>query len=238
MKRTMTKFEKETGIHFTTKHSGKMEGMVGLSTSVKVNHLCNCRKNIKGSICEHCFAETMNNQYGKSFQDCFIRNTKLLTENIIPVSEMPLLNVAFFRFESFGDLNNDIQVINYFNLCSANKNTRFALWTKNPGLIAMAIRKGYKKPSNLNIGLSSMFVNKVADPSRFPFVDFVFTVFTAEFAAENNVNVNCGAKQCLSCLKCYKGMNRNKTVVYINEILKDESKKYEKMLAKKRGLKA
>ena len=80
-----------------------------------------------------------------------------------------------------------------------------------------------------------MFVNRPADPVRygFDFIDFVFTVYSASYALENNININCGAKHCLTCLKCYKGMNRNKSVIYINEILKEESKYYYKELSKR-----
>jgi hypothetical protein len=109
----------------------------------------------------------------------------------------------YFRFESFGDLNNAIQVINYFNICKKNPGVKFALWTKNPDYIAEAIRAGHEKPENLNIVLSSLFLNKERK-TRYSFIDKVFTVYDPEFIQENKTEINCGAKNCFSCGLCYE----------------------------------
>ena len=215
MTRSISDFEKRYGVHFTVKHTGKMEGMISVSTSVLANKHCIKRRAVKGSICEKCFAASMMSRYS-NLEKCLEKNTEILTKEIIQVSEMPIINAAFFRFESFGDLNNDIQVINYFNMAKANKHTRFALWTKNPFYIYSAIKKGHNKPRNLVIILSSPFINTVADvPIIYNFVDKVFTVYDRETA--KNVNINCGARHCLSCLRCYK---KTRNVEYVNEILK------------------
>ena len=156
----------------------------------------------------------------KGLADCTSQNTEVLTKTIIPVLEWPILNYAYFRFEAFGDLNNETQVINYFNLCKRNPHTSFALWTKNPVFIKRAIASGYKKPKNIIIIYSSPMINANINSDNllktFPFIDKVFTVYDKTAIRENRIDVNCGARNCLECRKCY---TKNK-VFNIREQLK------------------
>lgn len=199
---TIKMFEKKYGIHFTLNHTGKMTGMASLSTSVIENPICAARARVPGSICEKCFAAAMMKRYGDDFRDCFKKNTEVLTNTIIPVKEWPLLNYRVFRLESFGDLQNAIQVINYFNFARRNPKTVFALWTKNPRFIDEAIRNGNRKPKNIIIIQSSCFIDK-EDEKAFDFIDKVFTVYSKPYIKENNVEINCGARNCLECGRCY-----------------------------------
>lgn len=199
---TIKNFEKKYGIHFTLNHTGKMYGMASLSTSVVENPICAKRAKVKGSICEKCFANNMFKMYGESFRDCFKKNTEVLTTTIIPVRDWPIINYRIFRLEAFGDLQNSIQVENYFNFCKRNPGTTFALWTKNPYFIYEAIRNGNSKPKNLIIIQSSCFINK-EDKKSFGFIDKVFTVYSKPYIKENNISINCGARNCLECGRCY-----------------------------------
>ena len=54
------------------------------------------------------------------------------------------------------------------------------------------------------------------DRERFWFVDHVFTVYDKKFIEENNIEINCGSRDCLGCQLCYHG----DTEFYINEKLK------------------
>ena len=204
-----------TGVGWTTNHTGKMEGMISLSTSVINNERCRKNAQIKGSVCEKCFAERMANMYGEKFRSKFERNQEILTAAVLPDEQIPIVNHVYARFEAFGDLNNDIQVINYFNICYKNPQTKFALWTKNPDFIAQAIKKGYRKPDNLQIILSSLFLNQVRR-TRYDFIDKVFTVYTPDYIQENDIDINCGARNCFSCGLCYNANG----VRYIHEKLK------------------
>ena len=229
---TFAAFFRKYGIHFTKKHSGKMETMWSLSTSVRLNKGCRERAKDKKSICSHCYADHMMDMYS-DLEKCVARNTEVLNNVIIPVEEWPEIKKPFFRFEAFGDLSSVTQVINYFNCCRKSPNCRFALWTKAPGFIAMAIKKGYAKPENLNIGVSSYYLNTEAATDRFPFVDFIFTVYDMKTALEKNININCGAKRCATCHKCYNAMDNGNGPMIINEMLKEEAKAYEKELGKR-----
>ena len=58
------------------------------------------------------------------------------------------------------------------------------------------------KPDNLIIIRSSMFINKAVKPGYW-FVDKTFTVYDKEYIKANQVDINCGARDCINCLKCY-----------------------------------
>lgn len=211
---TLNNSKKISGLHFTTKHNGKMEGMVSISTSVTTNERCQKNAQIKGSICEQCFAAKQMKVF-TNMEKPMVENQRILTSEILPLEKLPIINNLYFRFEAFGDLNNATQVKNYFNMCYKNPNVKFALWTKNPDFIQEAIEDGYEKPNNLNIVLSSLFINKERK-NIYPFVDKVFTVYDDNFIEENNVVINCGANNCFSCGLCYEKNN----VAIINEKLK------------------
>ena len=226
IKKIITMFSKEKDgnvLRFTTNHTGKMTGMYSLSTSTLLNPNCRDHAKVKGSICEKCYAETMlNNSFYRGLKKCVEHNTGILTTEVLKNENIPLINAHSFRFEAFGDLINETQVENYFNICKKNPETWFALWTKNPWIIDSAIKgRGLEKPENLIIIYSSPLINvKIqlsAMQKKFWFVDKVFTVYSDETEADKkNAIINCGKRNCLTCLKCY----RKNDITEINELLK------------------
>lgn len=210
----MRNSKKISGLHFTTNHNGKMAGMASISTSVTTNERCRKNAQIPGSICAKCFAAQQMKVF-PGMEAPMKRNQEILTGSILPDEKLPVINVLYFRFEAFGDLNNDIQVINYFNICKKNPQVKFALWTKNPDYIAAAIKAGHEKPENLNIILSSLFINKERK-TKYDFIDKIFTVYEPAYIEKENIEINCGARNCFSCGLCY---NKN-DVRIVNEKLK------------------
>ena len=205
---TIESFEEKYGIGFTTKHTGKMTGMISLSTSCELNPRCLERSKVSGSICEKCFAfvhfKRQTNNRPK-----FEQNTNALTTQDIKLEDVPMLNVHMLRFESFGDLINEQQVKNYFTIAKKNKVSKCALWTKNPDIIAKAIEAGEQKPSNLVIVYSSPMLNKEVPlekiKKKYSFIDKTFTVYSKDYLKDKPKNfVNCGERQCLQCGVCYK----------------------------------
>lgn len=211
---TLANAKKISGLHFTTKHTGKMAGMASISTAVTTNERCAKNAQVKGSICEKCFAAKQMKIF-PSMEKPMVENQRILTNEILPKEKIPIINNIYFRFEAFGDLNNEIQVINYFRICYKNPKVKFALWTKNPDFIAAAIRAGYEKPHNLNIVLSSLFINKERK-NTFDFVDKVFTVYDPQYIEQNEIEINCGARNCFGCGLCYE----KNGITVINEKLK------------------
>lgn len=217
-----TIFDAEHIINVCVNHTGKMAGMYSISTACTLNEYCIRRSKNPDSICANCFAQSMfkNPWYKWTLKRCE-HNTHVLTTSILDVDDLPLINAFAFRFESFGDLQNSTQCINYFNICRLNPRVTFALWTKNPFIIANAIRDGHAKPANLIIIYSSPLKDKPVSLAKiqsvFPFVDKVFTVWTTkDKAAKHNVSINCGARACLKCLRCYTNGGDNE----IAELLK------------------
>lgn len=211
---TLANAKKISGLHFTTKHTGKMAGMASISTAVTTNERCAKNAKIPGSICEKCFAAKQMKIF-PSMESPMVNNQRILTSEILPMEKLPIINNIYFRFEAFGDLNNATQVINYFRICYKNPRVKFALWTKNPDYIEAAINAGYEKPHNLNIVLSSLFINKERK-NTFDFVDKVFTVYDPQYIEQNEIEINCGARNCFGCGLCYE----KNGITVINEKLK------------------
>lgn len=198
--KSIQQFEKETGIKFNKNMSGKMEGITCLSTSNLCNKFCAARKNNPGSICSKCFADGTCKRYAALDKNMAV-NTDILTSRLFEIDEFPMINAMIFRLESFGDLNNALQCMNYFRLCKRNPGVRFALWTKNPNFVQQAIDAGESKPENLVILLSSHIIGKRADASRWPFIDKTFTVY--DKSQLDDQYINCGSRSCLTCQRCY-----------------------------------
>lgn len=212
------------GLHFTTNHSAKMAGVCSISTDINKNPICQMRQKNGVSICSKCFSAKMWNPTNGVYRKAVTKlsqNTDILTTRIIPISEMPKIDYNRFpicRIESFGDIQNPTQVINYFNLCKANPQIRFGFWTKNPGFIATAL-KYTTKPQNCNIVLSSFKLNKPAK-GNFDFIDKIFSVYDKETIQRENIDINCGARSCLLCQRCYKANPNGEKIEHIREMLK------------------
>ena len=189
--------------------SGKMYGIPSISTSVLENPICQKRREDKNSICSKCFAASTAKRYS-SLAKNLSSNLELLTSEVLPLDVLPrfipeLANIV--RFESFGDLADAKQAVNYLNIAKVNPGVRFALWTKNIAILAKAVEMVGGKPENIRIIYSSPIVNQAISVEKtkriFSFVDAVFTVYDKKYTAENNTEINCGAKSCITCRNCY-----------------------------------
>ncbi len=222
-------------IEITKNHTGKMEGMVSISTSVFMNE--NCKKNhlIKGSICEHCFSHTLSKMY-KELDQKNRRNTEILTKSVLPDEELPVFDPVKFplvRLESFGDLNNETQLINYINIVKKNPDCRFSLYTKMYKIV-LSYFSLHECPKNMNLVISSLFLNKPINPEPFyktgSFEEGqlkVFTVYDYDYLHDHpEATINCGSRNCRLCQRCY---SKNPTI-YVNEILKTDQRKSEMMI--------
>ncbi len=170
-------------------------------------------------ICAFCFSDEQQ-EFQTSMQLPLKRNFEIFNNGIIHSDWLPVLNCLYFRGESFGDYASKNAVINSFNVAAKNPLTNFTAWSKNLCFFHEAIQAGHKKPDNFKLVYSSAYINKVAMiPAKYEYiVDAVFTVFTEIYARKHNVMINCGARACLSCLRCYTGYNGK--IKYINELLK------------------
>lgn len=201
-------------VHISDSMSGKMTGIPSISTSCLVNPICQARMKDGDSICAHCFAQATLTRY-KAAGVAMESNYHLLSESVLPVDLLPVFaNVAIVRIESFGDVGTIEQAINYANICKVNPSVTFAWWSKNMSII----RKAFDivgKPDNAIMVESSEKLNHVKAPSN-GYVDKVFTVYDDATIESKKININCGARCCATCRRCYS----KETERGVNERLK------------------
>ena len=221
VKKEISNLQKDIENIITYKHEGKMSGMLSMSTPCSLNERCAKNAQIKGSICEKCYAQRLM-KMRKQLEEKLKKAMHILTTIELEKEDIPFINAAYFRFEAFGDLNNALQFKNYMTIAKYNKHCNFAIWTKNPDIIKTSLQiYGDIIPKNVIIIYSSLFINKYQDINKikeaYPFIEKIFTVYSSEdIAAENGCKINCGARHCATCLKCYK---HNK-IYQLNELLK------------------
>lgn len=203
-------------VYISENMSGKMAGFPSISTAVCCNKICKARATNPGSICAHCFAAATVARYS-ALRGHLVDNYELLTGRVLSLDELPIFTTRHpVRLESFGDLANRVQAVNYLNIARANPENVFTIWTKNPAFIDYAIETT-GKPANLICIISSENLNEITDASRWAWVDHVFTVYTPAHIEAAGVDINCGARDCGSCMKCYTVGN---PVYHISEKLK------------------
>lgn len=192
-------------------------------------------------VCIFCYANKAQ-QWQDGARNKFQANGEYLKE-LRPAEELPEPVPAFidgllpFRFEAEGDLLNTSHCRNYFRMTNKAeyKNVNFALWTKNPGFVWEAVKAEGGKPANLQIVLSSCYVNKpdirifekynALCMARFgyPLFNKLFTVWTEKGIAKTEQVFNCCGsegnrdRKCKNCLNCYKTKNYN---TFVNELLR------------------
>ena len=199
--------------------TGKMAGMSAITSSMLCNEHCQKLSKITGSVCEKCYTKKYLS-CRPSVEKCYEDNTKLLTESIIPMKQLPFVNAAMCRLETFGDIVNATHLQNYINLIKKNNHCTFSLFTKNYTVLFNYFKE-HKQPKNLSIVISSLLLNQPFDISILTGTNLtnvkIFTVYTKTYAKSNGVIINCGKNRCIDCRRCY---TKNKTPIYVSELLK------------------
>lgn len=157
------------------------------------------------SICGFCFADAQQS-YQRDMIDPLTHNAEILNGGIIHPDWLPVMNNIYFRIESFGDVSTVNACINILHMIARNRETDVAVWSKNVSLYRQAFRI-VGKPDNMIFVKSLEMVNTIPDPETDPDADIVdkwFAVITPEFAEAHGLTINCGARACLACLRCYE----------------------------------
>ena len=209
----------------TKKNKSKLNGINSLSTSCIDNCFCLDRMKNNDSVCIHCYANTQQ-KIKPSLQDRNTINGIILRNIIIPakywkkyINRLDLSK--YFRFESFGDVANKTQALNYIEFCKAFPRVHFAAWTKNAGIYHFAFMQE-EKPKNLSFIVSSNKLNhcELYHKTTFPEIDHIFTVYSDEYITENNIKITCGGRSCMECIKKHKNCYFTDTEIAVNEKLK------------------
>ena len=183
--------------------TGKMSGIPSISTSCLVNPICRARMADGDSICAHCFAAATLERYSAAGVNAE-SNFHLLNDLILPEELLPVFKdtVEIVRIESFGDVGSVNHAINYLNICKKNPHVRFAWWSKNMGIVERAVEL-VGKPENVVLVESSEKLNRAKERVR-EIVDKTFTVYDKKTIETEGIEINCGARCCLTCQRCYR----------------------------------
>lgn len=174
-----------------SKMSGKLEGFYAINTNTKTNPFCKSMQKGNG-VCRWCYAEDYLNTFRASCEPAYERNSRYLSLALIPEEHIPFLNIAYVRFNAYGELINKTHFLNLCAIARRNPGTMFSLWTKRKVLVQQNISH---VPENMLLIYSSPKMDREENlPKHF---HKVFTVFS-----EDAGNINC-TKHCASCMKCY-----------------------------------
>ena len=211
--------------------SAKLDDVNACSTACSCNPVCCARSKDPDSICASCFAFTTFERYNDLEQATVINfivlNAMVYSTKVWQAISIPTNN-GMFRIEAFEDVASAVQAANYILIAKAHKYLlNYGVWSKNLGYWSTAFN-AYGKPSNMVFNASSPVLNTPIEikPEYMWFVDHVFTVYTADYAIANHIEINCGNRVCKHCKHCYTRKNS----MYVNEILKAESKRYYKAI--------
>ena len=192
--------------------TGKLEGILAVNSNPLTNDFCQSMCKNPKAICSQCYSQAMLKGVRSNCVPKFERVGSLLSTTVLESRDLPKgIKEEYARFSAHGELINEQHLLNYIMIANHNPKTRWALWTKRKDIIAK-----YKKfiPKNVVLVYSNPFIDKSMEaPVGF---NKVFSVFTQKYAKVNKIKINCGAKDCLTCLKCYK---TNKITV-VSELLK------------------
>ena len=224
---------KKYSLKYSNHTAEKMRGIQSLSTYKKTSSICNFLSQ-HDVICKKCYAEKSIKLYEAALLPALIYNTLLLKYIDIEPAQAPYINDKYFRYEAFSDLQSAKHFKNLITICKKNKDTIFTLWTKaGYTLTTMMKQENIKKlPSNLNIVISELYINKATDADylnglqsclypaqavsgKYTNALKCFIVYDNEAARQKSGFYQCKNK-CLNCLKCYK---KSKNIIYIAEKL-------------------
>lgn len=185
-----------------------------MNTSTMTNDFCQKMQQNADNVCKKCYAESLERCY-KALEK------KLLTNSIIYEQELEEIDIPVFkdelivRIHSYGELRNILHLENLLKIVThkRNKHVTFALWTKRKAIVKKVF-ESRKVPSNLVLNYSVSRIDPIVKNSNPPKpFDRSFLVFKDN---PKNVKINCGSKDCLSCMMCYKKTG--------NKIIKEQIK--------------
>jgi len=207
-------------VHWS-KMSGKMYGKRAIGRPMTSR--CQDNKKIDGSICQKCYASTINTYYS-CVNAALQRNRDLEPGDIF--DDPPIFTDIDLTWRSNwnGDYQDENDVLVDFAICDVVNYATCTAWTKNFDIVE---RLDSVRPSNYTLMQSSLMINQITEDES-PAANQIFTVFTPEFAIENDIHINCNGA-CRLCGKCY-GNDLKKRPRFVNELIKGGEIKYFKLM--------
>ena len=141
-----------------SKGSFKLDKIDNISTNTLTNDYCIKQNKKDNIICKVCYSFKGLN-FRKSMIPLLQNNSDLLSKNIIDEKFLPIIYNIYFRFNSHGEIINEIHLQNLINIVNKNKHCNFALWSKRNDIIKKYFDKNVK-PENLILIYSNSKLNK------------------------------------------------------------------------------
>jgi hypothetical protein len=185
--------------------SGKMTGIPALNTDTTTNKFCIAMSKKKDTICSECYSWNMLTTFRKNAVPRFQMNSRLLSQRVLEMNELPRPKSNNVRFNGHGELINTNHVQNIVNYALFYPKVTFTLWTKKKALIQAFFNK-HEKPKNLLLIYSNEIVGSIYSkvPKHF---DKVFNV-----VENDSSHINCTGK-CIDCMMCYTQGNKVEQIV-------------------------
>ena len=149
-----------------SKGSFKLEKIDNISTNTLSNKYCIKQNKKNNIICKVCYSFKGLN-FRKTMIPLLENNSKLLSTNIIDINFLPTIYNIYFRFNSHGELINEIHLINLINIVNKNKHCNFALWTKRNDIIKKYFDKNIKPDNLILIYSNSKLNNPMNKPPKY-----------------------------------------------------------------------
>jgi len=194
--------------------TGKMQGIPALNTSPLDNPFCKIMSKNKNVVCGSCYSNRSLRRFGYNVREKFRRNGVLMSTSLLSGVDIPDVNANYIRIHAHGEILNKIHFLNILLFSLRNENSTVALWTKRKDIVSPLL---HLIPKNLILVYSEPLLNPTTEtiPKGF---DKIFSVYTKEFVKKNtDVEINCGSRKCMECLRCYK---KDNGVNYIRELRK------------------
>ena len=194
--------------------SGKLKQIPAVNTNTLSNTFCSKMYNSKNPkcICTKCYSQNMLKTYRKNCVRAFEYNTKLL-QTKLTYEQIPILNSQYLRINAHGELINKEHMINIVKICIINPLTTVVLYTKRMNLVNLVLNE-IGKPDDLIIVYSNPIIDKpitqIPNNSMHKFTDKVFNT-----VSKDSDIVNCGARNCFNCQKCY---HKNKDKIIYEQV--------------------
>ena len=201
---------------FVSKMSGKLAGFRAVNTSPLSNAFCLKTEKIPGTVCANCYSLKQMRTYRLNMIPPLTRNGELLSSRPLESQEIPKFRPGeTVRFNAHGELINIQHFENLREIAECNPESMFSLWTKRPDLVVRYIGS---VPENLRLVFSHPAVNPKLDEFSIPYgFDQVFAVYTPEYAAEHDIEINC-KRHCAECMQCYAP--RGEGIRVVRELMK------------------
>lgn len=202
-----------------SKGSHKLNHIYSINTLPYLIPFCYKGFKNKRSVCHYCYSVYSLYSFRSGCVEPYKRNTELLCK---PLKEIPVLNYAYVRINSHGELINKHHFDNIVKIAAVNKWCKFSLFTKRLDII-----RSYKKeiPGNITLVYSNPKLDKplTAAPEKF---HKVFNVITDN----KKFKVNCKLK-CIDCLQCFKRTGSTSIIEHTKNYTKNVNTARKKILA-------